>query len=273
MSEPNFADDRPVRYRAVVLQALARLSDGETDHATLHRTRTHLRRLQAYLELVGEERNADTIARCVVRLSKLRTLHVFAQYLKTHDAPRSDRKTVKRRLRATREKLERAGAYARIERIVRRHALPPTPANPEWLAERMKAARHAHADALRQLVARAGARPRRKTLHRLRLLIKSIRYQEEWALDRPYAMPALVRRLKHVQTVLGDYEDLVQFRKLTRSLGLRSSAIITQHWRKARKRARALPADLVEYLGMTARSRIRLVGSLQAPVNVARSPS
>lgn len=264
MSEPNLAEDRPARYRAVVLQALARLSGGDTGAATLHRARTHLRRLQAYLELVGEERNADRIARCVVRLSKLRTLQVFEGYLSMFDAPRSDRKAVKRRLRASRDKLERVHTYAAIERIVRRHALPPTSGNPDWLAERMRAARHAHAEALRQLTTEVGAKPRRKTLHRLRLLIKSIRYQEEWALDRPYAMPALVRRLKHVQAVLGDYEDLVQFRKLARSMDLRSSAMIKKQWRKARTRARALPAHLVAYLGMTAGPRIRLVDSRQA---------
>lgn len=265
MSEPNLADERPVRYCAVVFQALARLSGGDTDTATLHRARTHLRRLQAYLELVGEDRNADTIARCVMRLSKLRTLQVFERYLSKLDAPRSDRKAVKRRLRVTRGKLERSHTYAAIDRIVRRHALPPTPANPDWLAERMRTARHAHADALRQLTAEVGAKPRRKTLHRLRLLIKSIRYQEEWALDRPYAMPALVRRLKHVQAVLGDYEDMVQFRKLARSLDLRSAAIIKKLWRKSRARARALPAHLVAYLGMTAGPRIRLVGGRHDP--------
>ena len=269
MSEPNLAEDRPARYRAVVLQALARLSDGDTDDATLHRARTHLRRLQAYLELVGEDRNADRVARCVMRLSKLRTLQVFERYLSKLDAPRSDRKAVKRRLRATRKKLEQSHTYAAIERIVRRHALSPTPANPEWLADRMRAARHAHADALQQVTVKVGAKPRRKTLHRLRLLIKSIRYQEEWALDRPDAMPALVRRLNHAQAVLGEYEDLVQFRKLARALDVRSSAIIKKHWRKARTRARALPAHLVAYLGTTARPRIRLVGSRHDSVHVA----
>jgi len=264
MSEPDFADDRPTRYRAVVLQALARLSGGDTDAATLHRARTHLRRLQAYLELVGEDRHAESIARCVVRVSKLRTLQVFARYLKTHDAPRSDRKAVKRRLRATREKLEGTHVYAAIEGVVRRQGLLPDPGNPAWLAERMQVARHAHADRLRRLTAEAGAKPGRKTLHRLRLLIKSIRYQEEWALDYPFAMPGMIRRLKHAQAVMGDYEDLVQFRKLARSMKLRSSSAINKDWRKARTRARALPTHLVASLGMTAGPRIRLVCSRHA---------
>ena len=273
MSERNLAEDRPARYRAVVFQALTRLAGGDTNPETLHRARTHLRRLQAYLELVGEDRTAGTIERCVTRLSKLRTLQVFEQYLAKLDAPRADRKAVKHRLRAIREKIDRARTYPAIERVVRKLASTPPPANPAWLADRMQAARQAHADTLRQLVARVGAKPRRKTLHRLRLLIKSIRYQEEWALDQPYAMPDLVQRLKHVQAVLGDYEDLVQFRKLARELDLRSSATIKKHWRRARARARALPANLIAYLGVAAEPRIRLVGRRHAPLQIAGQPS
>lgn len=269
MSEPNPAEVRPSRYRSVVLQALAQLSGGGDDPAAVHRTRTHLRRLQAYLELVGEDRNADAIARAVARLSVLRTLQVFSRYLKTNDAPRSDRKAVKRRLRSECRELERTHAYAAIERVVRRRALPPAPASPAWLAERMQIVRHTHADALRQLVSEIGAKPGRKALHRLRLLIKSIRYQEEWALDQPYAMPVLVQRLKHAQAVLGDYEDLHQFRKLAVAMDLRSSGMINKHWRAARARARGLPARLLGRLGMIAGSRMRLVGSRHVPAGAA----
>lgn len=273
MSELNLAEDRPARYRTVVLQALTRLSGGDENHETLHRARTHLRRLQAYLELVGEDRTAGTIDRCVTQLSKLRTLQVFERYLAKLGAPRSDRKAVTRRLRTAREKLDRARTYPAIERVVRKLASAPPPATTAWLADRMQAARQAHADTLRQLVARIGAKPRRKTLHRLRLLIKSIRYQEEWALDQPYAMPDLVQRLKHVQAVLGEYEDLVQFRKLARVLDLRSSAAIKKQWRRVRTRARALPVNLIAYLGVAAEPRIRLVGSRRTPAQVAGQPS
>lgn len=260
MRELNLAEDRPARYREVALKALARLSGGATDAATLHRARTQLRRLQAYLELVGAGRHAASIARCVTRMSKLRTLHVLAHYLKTHDAPRSDRKSVKRRLRATREKLVRSRVYASIERIVRRQALPSTPTNPAWLAGRMQAARNAHADALRRLTAAAGSKAGRKLLHRLRLLIKSIRYQEEWALGRPFAMPELIQRLKHAQKILGDYEDLVHFRKMARSMDLQSSSVINKDWRKARTRARTLPVTLCAETGILAGFRGRQAG-------------
>ena len=261
MREPKLAEDRPARYREVALKALARLAGGDTDAATLHRARTHLRRLQAYFELVGKDRQAASIADCVTRVSKLRTLQVFAHHLKTQDAPRSDRKAVKRRLRATREKVARSRVYAAMERVVRRHGLPPTPINPAWLAGRMQAARDAHAGALRRLTAGVGTKTGRKTLHRLRLLIKSIRYQEEWALGRPFAAPGLIPRLKQAQKVLGDYEDLVQYRKLARSMGLRSSPAINKAWRTARTRAWALAATLRAAAGTQAGTCLQPAGT------------
>ena len=50
------------RCRSVVLRALDSLSAGHSRQKVLHRLRTHFRRLQAYLELVGEERNAQIMA-------------------------------------------------------------------------------------------------------------------------------------------------------------------------------------------------------------------
>jgi len=270
MSESNLTEARPARYREVALKALARLSEGKTDAATLHRARTHLRRLHAYLELAGEDRPAASIARCVRRMSKVRTLQVLAHYLKTQDAPRSDRKAVRHRLRAARQKLARARVYATIERIVRRQALPSIPTDPVRLAELMQAARDAHVGALRRLTDEAGSKAGRRSLHRIRLLIKSIRYQEEWALGRPFAKPSLIRRLKHIQKVLGDYEDLVHFRKMARTMNLRSLPSITKTWHRARARARALPAHLVEHLGVTAGPRFRLVDGRHASGPAAR---
>ncbi|HYM38084.1 MAG TPA: CHAD domain-containing protein [Nitrospiraceae bacterium] len=251
VSELYHSKDRPAHYRAVVLHALERLSDGDTRPKTLHRARTNLRRLQAYLELVGEHRNADSIAGCVTRLSKLRTLQVFERYLSKLGAPRFDLKAVKRHFRARQKKLQQKHVYTMIERIVRRQGLQSTQANPAWLAERMQIVRKAHAGALRRLTAEAGIKPRRKMLHQLRLLIKSIRYQEEWALEHPPARSGLIQQLKYAQTVLGDYEDLAQFRKLARALDLRSAEAIDNAWEKARRRARALLACLVERLGVT----------------------
>jgi CHAD domain-containing protein len=254
-------DDRAARYRAVVFHALERLSQGDDRSKTLHRLRTHLRRLQAYLELVGEASNAKVMADCVSRLSPLRTLHVFERYLSRADAPRSDLRLVRKRIRKRLARLRRRQVYREIDRLVREHALPPTPTLVGWMANRLAELRQANMDGLRTLVQEAQAKPKRKRLHQLRLKIKSVRYQEEWALGRPGERPDMVGWLKHAQSVLGEYEERAQFRRLARKLALKSVARVEQDWRRARKRARVLPAHLAELLEGIARGRVRLLGS------------
>lgn len=240
--------DRAVGSRTVALQTLVRLARGDHRAKTLHRLRVHLRRLQAYLELVGEEANADRIARCVSRLSDLRTLQVLAGYLKARRAPKSDRNVVRSRAKKLSKKLDRKGVWKKIARCVERHALPPAPGPADWMADRLPARRRAHAEALRDLLAAAEADPRRKTLHALRLKIKTIRYQEEWAAGQTAGRTELIARLKRAQTLLGEYEERVQFRKLARRLGLRSLGRIEKDRQRARKRARAVPGRLAVVL-------------------------
>ena len=111
------------------------------------------------------------------------------------------------------------------------------------MADRMEKLRREHAESLHERISEATANPRRKTLHALRLKIKPIRYQEDWALDQAYARPEIVSRLKRAQSVLGDYEERAQFRKLARTLHLKSYARILKDWRRAKTRARTLPAQ------------------------------
>jgi CHAD domain-containing protein len=254
-------DHRAATYQAIVLRTLARLAAGDARPKTLHRLRTHLRRLQAYLELVGETPNAEKMATCVSRLSRLRTLHVFEPYLTRLNAPAADLRIVRKRTRAVQAKLDRKNVYRKIERCVRRHALPPTPANPDWLAHRMVVRRKTNAEQLHELIVEAHVRPSRATLHALRLKIKSVRYQEEWALGQTYAKPDMVSWLKQAQVVLGDYEELAQFRQLAGKLELTSRAKIVTAWRRARKRARALPTHLAERLAGLERGHLRLIRS------------
>ena len=261
--------DRASRYRTVALRALASLSAGDRRPETLHRLRTHLRRLQAYLELVEEEENAAIMARCVSRFSRLRTLQVFEPYLDHLGAPGQDRRLVHERIQAVQRRLKAEHTYRTVKRLVEYHALPPTPAASDWMGRRIIALRRIHADRLRELIAQTGAKPRRKTLHTLRLMIKSIRYQEEWALSEPYARPDLVAWLKHAQTVLGEYEERAQFRKLAAKLGLKSQALIDKDWRRARDRARTLPARLAELVAGMTRGHLRLVRAAGPSARVA----
>ena len=202
MSSRDSGGDRAHRYHATALRMLAKLSAGDSRQKTLHELRTHLRRLQAYLELVGEDQNAKVMARCVSKLSRLRTLQVFERYLSRLGSPKSDLRKIKVLIRSVRAKLERKQRYQTIERLVRYHALPPTPARHDWLAHRMAALSRANADALRRMIVETADHPRRKALHALRLKVKAIRYQEEWALGRPFARPDLVSQLKQAQAVL-----------------------------------------------------------------------
>jgi CHAD domain-containing protein len=252
-------DSKAAGYQTTALQALDALSEGDTRPKTLHRLRIHLRRLQAHLQLIGEDRNAEVLADCVSRLSKLRALHVFARYLARLGHHKSDVRTIRTRIRTVRAKLDRKRTYDKIRRRVYRHALSPIPSSPDWLAHRMTLLRRANAEHLRQLIADSQAKPRRKRLHLLRLMIKSIRYQEEWALDQPYARPDAVTWLKQAQTVLGDYEELAEFRRLAIKLGLQSCDQIENDWRRARTRARALPFELAEMMEGLAGGRIRLL--------------
>ncbi|TAJ07355.1 MAG: CHAD domain-containing protein [Nitrospirae bacterium] len=261
--------DRAARYRATVLHALALLAAGDRRAKTLHRLRTHLRRLQAYLELVGEEENAAIMARCVSRFSRLRTLQVFKPYLDHLGAPGRDRRLVHEQIQAMQRRLKDKHAYRKVERLVEHHALPPTPASFDWMGRRIIALRRMHADRLRKLIAKTEAEPRRKPLHTLRLMIKSVRYQEEWALGEPYARPDLVAWLKHAQTVLGNYEERAQFRKLAGRLGLKSRRAIEQDWHRARDRARAMPDHLHKRLGTLATTRLRLLPGRRTSLSTA----
>src|SRR5438093_8979954 len=58
---------------------------------TVHRLRTHLRRLQAYAEFLQRPRIAARLADCVSWLSDLRTLYVFQQFLRRRGASAPDR--------------------------------------------------------------------------------------------------------------------------------------------------------------------------------------
>jgi len=79
----------------------------------------------------------------------------------------------------------------------------------------------------------------RKELHRLRLLIKSLRYQEEIAFEAAWGNSKTVAALKRLQRTLGDYCDRDQFRRLARKLDLACRREMKVEYRRYRQRARA----------------------------------
>ncbi len=252
-------DDGAVHYRTIALRALARLSEDDSRPKPLHRLRTHLRRLQAFLELTGEDRFAEVMADCVASLSRLRTLQVFQQYLARQGAPASDLRRVKSRIRTCRKKLRRKQVYHKIERRLGQGAVVSRPASASWPVERLRPLRAEHAKALRDLLAEAAGDPRRKTLHALRLRIKAIRYQEEWAFQQGMGRPDLIKRLKDLQSLLGTYEERAEFRRLAKKLALKSRPAVIKHWRQARKRARAVVGELSEVVEALTESPVHLL--------------
>ena len=228
----------------ISFQALTRLAEGDAAPETLHRLRTNLRRLQAYLELIGNEADAGLVGRCVSKLSPLRTLHVFHQHLLRTGAPKEDLGKVQVLVQHARGRLLERKAYKKIERQLWSIVFPLIPGDQDWLLNRLEVLRQVHLNDLEQLLQAVLEKPRRKRLHALRLKVKTIRYQEEWLHARGGSHAHFLKRLKGVQKRLGRYEELAEFRKLAKTLDLDSSPLILKEWRRARKRARTLPQQL-----------------------------
>ncbi len=261
MALPQSQDQTAARYQTLILQALAGLSQGDTRSRTLHRLRIYLRRLQAYLQIIGADLNAEMIDKCVSCLSRLRTWQVLDRYVKRLNASRSDLRKVRDRVETTRLKLGEKDAYGQIKTLLLTYTSPSALAGSTPANHRLAALRTGNAEDLAQLIERASVKPRRKRLHALRLKIKTIRYQEEWVLREADARPRLVEQLKHAQDVLGDYEDMAEFRKLARRLRLDCQKKIARDWRRARQRARALPPQLRLVNDALAGRHLRLVRS------------
>lgn len=239
---------RLVHFQRIVLKTLDRLAAGDGRPKTLHRLRTHLRRLQAFYDMIEQPDRAEVVGDCVSRLSKLRSFHVFHRFLQDHDGPRSDLRMIRSRIRTEEKTLRRSERYHAIQESVRIHPSYPHEMVKPWSASRVALLRRGQEATLRRLLEEARADPRRKRLHALRLAVKTARHQEEWFLDQPYGRARLVKRLKKAQRVLGRYGELVQFRKLARKLRLKSHGTIVKACRRSQKPARALLPKLLRSL-------------------------
>ena len=231
-------------YQETVLRLMRQLMAGHGHSDTVHAIRTHCRRLQALLELCGDGPRAAVMAQSVRRLSKLRALQVFRQYLITIDAPQSDIDAVDEWIIKREQKLSRTQAYYKIEQAVWKQALPTIAFPNRSLSARFETLCHEHERRLERLIQAAADEPRRKRLHALRLALKTIRYQTEWLPGRPEHKQALLKRIKKVQTLLGRYEELADFKRWRKGLTVAAQGKIRKDWKRARKRARAVPDNL-----------------------------
>lgn len=230
--------------QSTVLRLLRQVIGGDEHADTIHAIRTHCRRLQALLELCGDDDRAAAMADCVGRLSRLRALQVFRQYLIRHDAPHKDLAWVEERISRKTSKLIRTEAYHKIEQVVWKQALPGIASPAHSFSRRLDELRHEHERRLKRLIAAAFDKPKRKRLHALRLALKTIRYQTEWLPGRAATKQELLSHLKRVQTLLGKYEEMADFHRWSKQLSRPLRMRITKDWKRARKRARQTPGEM-----------------------------
>jgi len=226
-----------VRARAIVFARALR--EPPFRHETVHRLRTHLRRLQAYAEFLQRPRIAARLAECVSWLSDLRALYVFQQSLRRRGASVLDRSRVDAAVRDEERAVARAGYPGAIRTRLAGLSVSRMRRPSAFLAERLASLSQERAARLDAALRGLSPEATRKELHRLHLLIKSLRYQEEIALEAGRGDPRTVAALKRLQRTLGDYCDRDQFRRLAKKMNLECQSEMKKEYRRYRQRARA----------------------------------
>ena len=206
---------------------------------TVHRLRTHLRRLQAYAELMQRPKASSSLAKGVTWLSPLRTLDVFLRYLRRRRGAVDDVRRVAWALREEETKVAHAGYVEAILALLERTSLDRMRGPDDVLAMRLESLGREHADRLNAALRGLSAKAKRKELHRLRLMVKSLRYQEEIILETPWGSRPSVAALQRLQRTLGEYCDRDQFCRLAGKMKLACRGEMQKEYRRYRKLARA----------------------------------
>jgi len=212
---------------------------------TVHRLRTHLRRLQAYAEFMQRPRAASSLAQSVSWLSRLRMLDVFLRFLRRRRADAEDLRRVAWALKEEGTMVAHAGRLDAIRTVLARITVARMRRSALFVTKRLDALGMEQADRLNAVLGGLSVEAKRKELHRLRLLVKSLRYQQEIALETAWRAPRAVAALKRLQRTLGDYCDRDQFRRLAKEMRLVCLGAMRKEYRQHRKRARAAVRKLV----------------------------
>ena len=205
---------------------------------TVHRLRTHLRRLQAYAEFLQHPIVAARLARSVTWLSRLRTLDVFSHYLRRRKAPAKDLHRVAWALKEEAMVVAYAGRLEAIRSMLAKMTLARMRRPVAFVENRLSALRRETAERLAVALRKLSPEATRKELHRLRLLVKSLRYQEEIALETAWGDPRRMAAFKRLQRTLGDYCDRDQFRRLAKKLNLACRGELKKEYRRYQEKAR-----------------------------------
>jgi CHAD domain-containing protein len=205
---------------------------------TVHRLRTHLRRLQAYAEFLRRPIAARRLAQSVTWLSRLRTLDVFRRYLRRRKAAARDLRRVAWALREEEKMVASAGRLEEIRSMLAKMALARMRRPVAFMEKHLSALRQESSGQLAAALRKLSPEATRKELHRLRLLVKSLRYQEEIALETVWGDQRRVAAFKRLQRTLGDYCDRDQFRRLAKKMNLACRREIKKEYRQYQKKAR-----------------------------------
>jgi CHAD domain-containing protein len=230
---------RVATYRARAVAFAHALRDPPFPPETVHRLRTHLRRLQAYAEFLQRPVAAARLAACVSWLSRMRMFYVFLTHLRRKRAPGNDVRRVRAALREEERTVAEAGCLEAIQTVLAVMTSARMRRSKAFLEERLAALDRDHAERLTEALRSVSADATRKELHRLRLLVKSLRYQEEAAVEAGWGRSQQVAALKRLQRRLGDFCDHDQFRRLATKMGLACRREMEKDCRQSRKRARA----------------------------------
>jgi CHAD domain-containing protein len=205
---------------------------------TVHRLRTHLRRLQAYAEFLRRPKVAARLAQSVTWLSRLRTLDVFRRYLRLRKAVDRDLRRVAWALREEEKMVASAGRLEEIRSMLAKMTLARMRRPVAFVENRLSALPRETSEQLAAALRKLSPEATRKELHRLRLLVKSLRYKEEIALETAWGDPRRMAAFKRLQRTLGNYCDRDQFRRVAKKMDLACRSEIKKEYRQYQKKAR-----------------------------------
>ncbi|WP_279341248.1 CHAD domain-containing protein [Geothrix mesophila] len=227
---------RALEVRLAALQALLAVEGWASEEEPLHQVRVATRRLGAVLDLLDPEaypshkRQRRALKRLVDTLGLPRELDVHAAWLETrrHTVPDSVQSAVIEHLQ---ERVDRARTRARrtmhreledlrlpdLDRLLEVPSLP-APFQRASLQEAAWTCLVPRAETALGDLAALAAREDAPALHKARIRIKKLRYTVE-ALEGAFsALPEpMLKDLRALQTILGEYHDLVALETLLRA--------------------------------------------------------
>ena len=228
---------RAARYRQRCL-TYAKALEKTFDPDTVHKLRINVRRLQSYAEFLERAEDAKRLGRAVSWFSHLRALNELHRYLRDNDAATKDIRRVEKEIRKEKQEIRKSGRLKKLTSLLG-HITPESLGRPpEFVRNRLERLQVENRAVMDRELQKLSSKPSRKELHCLRLRIKSLRYQQEIAVEMRWGNPQTVKALKRLQHLLGDFTDLAQFARVAKQFHLCCRDRIKKDRRRSLKRAR-----------------------------------